>query len=528
MPLRSLLAVASGLAMWLAFPSYNLWPLAVLGVALLALATRGTGPWRGLLLGVVSGLACFLPLLHWTSIYVGKLPWFALCGLEALYLGLLGLACALVQRAPSLAGRDRVRPVAVALLWVGQEWLRARTPFGGFPWARLAFSQADSPLSHLAAWAGAPMVTFGVALAGGILAAAVAALLPRARGWRRRLAAVPALALAALVVFAPGAIPTPTAGPQARVLGIQGNVPQAGLEFNAQRRAVLDNHAAVTHAAARSVRVGAQPQPDLVVWPENASDIDPLRNPDAARVIRSAVRDIDAPVIVGTVLEQPAPYVSNVSLLYQPGKGITDSYTKRHPVPFAEYIPYRSFFRHFSDKVDLVPRDFVAGKDVGIFRVPSAHAGPIVAGPVICFEIAYGSLVRDTVRAGANLLVVQTNNATFGYTDESVQQLAISRLAAIEHGRSVVHVSTVGVSALITPDGVAHQRTSLFSAAALFGQLPLRTQLTLADRLGEWPEALASVAGLLLVLAALRPRRRQGRRRPAGRLEPEPMREGRT
>ncbi len=527
---RYLLAIASGIAIWLAFPGHDLWPLAIVGVALLALATRGVGAGKGFVLGLLSGLAAFVPLLSWSGIYVGKLPWFALATVEALFIAVLGAAQALVQGgrplvqgARPLAPPHRVHPFAVALLWVAQEWLRSRQPFGGFPWVRLAFSQADSPLVHLAAWAGAPLVTFAVALAGGLLAVGVARIeRPRsgvAGGVHRVLPAATSVAAAAALVLLPALIPTPTDGPKAVVMGVQGNVPTAGLDFNAQRRAVLDNHASLTEEAARRVDAGELPHPDLVVWPENSSDIDPLRNADAATEIAHAVEDIGAPVIVGAVLDEPAPKVSNASLLYRPGEGVVDRYVKQHPVPFAEYIPYRSFFRHFSDKVDLVSRDFAAGDKVGIFRVPSKSAGTIVAGPTICFEVAYDGLVRDAVDDGANLLVVQTNNATFGYSDESEQQLAISRLRAVEHGRSVVHISTVGVSGLITPDGTVHETSSLFTRALLTGRLPLRDQITWADRVGDWPEDIAAAAAVLWVLVAI------GRRR-AGRVQRRPDQHG--
>jgi apolipoprotein N-acyltransferase len=284
-------------------------------------------------------------------------------------------------------------------------------------------------------------------------------------------------------------------------MAVQGNVPRPGLDFNAERRAVLDNHARATKEAAAAVDAGGRPQPDLVVWPENASDIDPLRNADAAVVINEALEAIGAPLVLGAVLREPAPKVSNVSLLYVPGQGITERYVKQHPVPFAEYIPFRSFFRHFSDKVDLIASDFSAGTGPVLFRVPTRNGGAIAAGPIICFEVAYDALMRDSVDRGANVLLVQTNNATFGFTDESVQQLAISRIRAIEHGRSIVHVSTVGVSAMITPDGTAHQRTSLFTQAVLAADLPLRTDRTIADRVGAWPEYLA--CGGLLIMVAL-------------------------
>ena len=507
------LAIAAGLALWLAFPSHNLWIMAPIGVGLLALATCGASPWQGALVGLVSGLAAFLPLLSWSGVYVGALPWIALAVLESLYIALLGLACALLQAGPSPSASGKVRPMVVALAWVAQEALRDNTPFGGFPWGRLAFSQADSPLARLAALGGAPGVTFAVALAGGLLAAGIVRLISSQRSpgqsgmqsngtARSVIAATLSFAGAIAVSLAPLLVSVPVNGPTARIMAVQGNVPRAGLDFNAERRAVLDDHARVSAQAAAAVKAGTQPKPDLVVWPENASDIDPLRNPDAAGVINGAVDAMNTPLVLGAVLDEPAPMVSNASLLYLPGRGLTARYVKRHPVPFAEYIPYRWFFRIFSDKVDLVYSDFAAGKTVGVFRVPSRGGGTIAAGPIICFEVAYDGLVRDTVKHGANILLVQTNNATFGYTDESAQQLAISRIRAIEHGRSIVHISTVGVSALITPDGTAHQSSSLFTPAVLAADLPLRTDLSVADRIGPWPEILAS-AGLAVLLALL-------------------------
>ena len=293
------LAVVSGLALWLAFPSHDLWVMAPIGVALLALATRGASPWQGALLGLVSGLSCFLPLLTWSGIYVGALPWIALAVLESLYIALLGLVCALLQRGGfrrrfkrdvPTTGAAEVRPMVVALAWVAQETLRGNTPFGGFPWGRLAFSQADSPLSALAALGGAPAVTFGVGLAGGLLAGGLAQLTRRTelaggspaglpgippRGvLRRGPVAAPSLVSAVAVVLLPLLVPIPTDGPTARFLAVQGNVPRPGLDFNAERRAVLDNHARATEQVAAAVKAGEQPRPDLVVWPENASDIE--------------------------------------------------------------------------------------------------------------------------------------------------------------------------------------------------------------------------------------------------------------
>ncbi|MFC7593796.1 apolipoprotein N-acyltransferase [Terrabacter sp. GCM10028922] len=489
---RLLVSLLGGGLLCFAFPTFDVWLAAPLALALWAWAWTGTGARRGFLLGLAGGLVFFVPMLSWSGIYVGSLPWIALATLESLFVGLAGALVGWLGRA------GRVRPLVFALVWVVTEGLRARTPYGGFPWLKLAFGQADSPFGRLVALGGAPFVGFVIALAGALLALAVQLVLSRPRMPARRVGAPVAAALVLGVVGF--TVPLPTDGQPAQFLGVQGNVPRPGLDFNSERRAVLDNHVAATLAAEKDVDAGRVPAPDLVVWPENASDIDPLRNADAKALILETVDTIERPLIVGGLLEEPVGFLSNVALLFEPGKGNTARYVKRHPVPFGEYIPNRSFWRVFSKEVDLVRRDFVPGPGPGVFDVSTSSGTQIRAGLAICFEVAYDDIMRDAVEAGANVLVVQTNNATFGFTAESPQQLAISRLRAMEFGRSVVHVSTVGQSALITPDGTAHQVTSLFTQAVVRGALPLRDATTLATRVGEAPE-WAAAAGLLAMLA---------------------------
>lgn len=492
LPLQLVGAVVAGLLLWLSFPDHDLWFLAPLAVALLGGLTLRAGAGRGLLLGLVTGLAFFVPTLSWSGIYVGRVPWFALATLEALYLAAQGALTGFAGRRLVEAGRTRTAYALVPLGWVAQEWARSSTPYGGFPWARLAFSQADSPLAPLARYLGAPGVTFAVALVGTLVLLAVALLV---RGPRIH-AVVPAL-LAAAVLLGPGLVTLPTDGREVAVGMVQGNVPRAGLDFNAQRRAVLDNHVAGTRALAAR----APDDLSLVVWPENSSDIDPFRNADAAAQVRRAQEAVGVPLVVGAVLAEPVGASSNVSLLYDGSGGEPPRYTKLHPVPFAEYIPHREFFRVFTPAADLAG-NFVAGDTIGVFRVPSA-AGEYAALPTICFEVAYDQLLRDSVAAAGStpsLLLVQTNNATFGYSAESEQQFAISRIRAIEHGRSVVHVSTVGVSGFIAPDGSVSGRTGLFTAEQGFARPVVRTGTTPSDRLGPWPERVAGV--LLLALAA--------------------------
>ena len=248
----------------------------------------------------------------------------------------------------------------------------------------------------------------------------------------------------------------------------------------------------------------------LVIWPENASDIDPFRNADANAEIRAVQERLGVPLVVGAVLAEPVGANSNVSLFYT-GSGEPQRYTKLHPVPFAEYIPHRAFFRMFTSAADLAG-NFVAGSTIGVFDVP-APGGTYAALPTICFEVAYDGLMRDSVAAADgrdSLIMVQTNNATFGYTAESEQQFAISRIRAIEHGRSVVHVSTVGVSGFVAPDGTVTGKTGLFTAEQGIGRPVLRHEQTPSDRFGQAPVVVATGLLALLVLAASR-RRRVGR-----------------
>ena len=486
-----------------------------LGTGLLSYAGWAAGARRGFLIGLVAGWAYFVPTLSWSGIYVGKLPWGALATLEALYVAVMVAVVAALQRRLLARGLGWAAYACVPLGWVVGEWARSTTPFGGFPWARLAFSQADAPIAHLAAYGGAPLVTAavatlgvlghaGIAGIGGLRAAALplgAAALPLGA------AALP-LGAAALLAAGPMLLPLPTDGQAARIGLVQGNVPRPGLDFNAERRAVLDNHVVGTETLGRAER-----NLDLVVWPENASDIDPLRNPDAAAQIQRALRAVDAPLLVGAILDEPEPAVSNASLLYRVGSIEPERYIKQHPVPFAEYIPYRTFFRAFSDKVDLVRAGFAKGTGPVAFDLETRTGSAVrfAALPTICFEVAYDGLLRDSVKAAGStpsVLIVQTNNATFGFTAESEQQFAISRLRAIEHGRSVVHVSTVGVSGFVAPDGSVGQTSALFTAYGEAKTVPVRSGLTVADRLGPTPEYAAAAA--LLVLAAAGRRRRRG------------------
>ncbi|GID64726.1 apolipoprotein N-acyltransferase [Actinoplanes cyaneus] len=500
LPVAVALAVAAGAALLLALPPYDLWWLAPIGVALLAAAVHRRRLRAGFGLGLLAGVVLFYPLLEWTRIAAGWLPWALLSSAEAVVVGLAGLASAWLS--PLIDRRRALWPLLTGVLWVADEALRDRAPFGGFPWGRLAFSQGDAPTLRLAAWGGAPLVTFAVAAAGGALVALA---------WRdgRRPALLPAAgfaATAAVLIGAPAAIPlSAPGGPAYTVAIVQGNVPRLGLDFNAQRRAVLDNHVTATRQLAADVTAGRQPKPDLVVWPENSSDIDPLRNQDAADEISAAAREIGVPILVGTVLRTDNPGdIKNAGLLWMPvtGPDLTQAYIKQHPVPFAEYMPLRPVARLVTDKVDLV-RNMLAGDHAGVI-----DTGALTIGDVICFEVAYDGIVRDTVRKGAQVLTVQTNNATFD-EGEARQQLAMVRLRAVEHGLDSLMVSTVGVSAFVDTSGGVHGATGFNTAGVVVHEMAAGGTRTLATRSGIWPEATAVGLAVIALVGAVPLRRRR-------------------
>ncbi|MDT0343760.1 apolipoprotein N-acyltransferase [Streptomyces litchfieldiae] len=506
----SLVAAGAGLALAAAFPPYDIWPLSIVAVAVLSVLAHGRTARQGAWLGFALGLPFFVGLLKWLHV----IGWDTVVGLslvEALFFVPLGAGLAVTSRLPGW-------PLWAACLWVAQEWARDRVPLGGFPWGRLAFANTSTPFTPLAALGGAPLVTFAVALAGTLLAFAALRLWPL---WRERAArparaavvpAAGALGLAAAVAVAGYAVPVPTdADDTVSVAVVQGNVQQAGMDFLGRPMMILNNHVEATLELADDIDAGQVDRPDLVLWPENASDLDPYRDPEAAAAIERAVRAVGVPILVGALVDHPTKdgYVENQGIVWDPETGPGESYTKQHPVPFGEYVPFRDQLSAVISRLERVPRDFYPGEEPGVLDV-----GPARLGDVICFEVAYDGIVRDTVNAGARALVVQTNNATYGNTGQPEQQLAMSQLRAVEHGRAVVTAATSGISAIVAPDGTIEQRTEEFTQDVLVGELPLRDGRTVADRVGAAPEwALAGLGLLVWAGVAVRDRRARPERK---------------
>jgi apolipoprotein N-acyltransferase len=485
------LCVASGLALASAFAPVNWWPMAVPAVSLFLVAVRGQSLRRGLLLGLIAGLAEFLPLIWWVHV-IGPDAWLLLAIVESFYIAVLGGALALV------VGRLPGWPLWSACLFVSEELVRDRWPLGGFTWGRLAFSQADTPFTSYASVAGAPLVTFVVALSGALVAFAYVALIGVLRtggpSGRRAIAfAAPAVVAALLLPIAGSLIPRASSGRVVQVALVQGNVPHPGMHFLGRAEQVLDYHVKEANKLVADVKAGTLKQPQLVIWPENASDVDPFTNAHAYSEIQSTVSAIGVPTLVGAVLSGPGDRVTNAGLVWSPTTGPGARYVKRHLVPFGEYIPFRSLIGSWIKETNLVPQDFAPGHTPGALKL-----GPVTVGDVMCFEVAFDEQVRDSVTHGGQLIVVQTNNATYMGTSETKQQLAMSQLRAVEHGRSVVVAATSGISAVIAPDGRVVTQSRELTPAIIDQPVVERSSLTLADRVGALPEWIIGGVGIMI------------------------------
>src|SRR5699024_5218880 len=333
---RMVLSLGAGILLYTSFPPLSLWFLASAGIAILVLSIRGIGVRGASGLGYLAGLGFFVPLLPWVGVYVGAVPWLALAALQAVAVAVFAGATALVARLPGAA-------LWIACCWVATAAVRARLPLGAFPWGRLS-----------------------VAVAGSATAVVVAGLARRS-AWRSVLLLGAVLPTASAL----GSIPVPTAAvttPSKTVALVQGNVPRLGLDFNAQRRAVLDNHVARTDALAAEVAAGVKPAPDLVIWPENASDIDPFRNADAAERIDAATEAIGAPILVGAVVPTGSGTTRNTALVWEQGTGPGDAHDKRRLVPFGEYLPMRSIVSKLSPYAAQAG-NFVPGNGDGVVTI---------------------------------------------------------------------------------------------------------------------------------------------------------------
>lgn len=492
--LRIAAAILGGVTSSFAFPRENISPLIFLSVMLLVASVRNSKALPALGIGFVGGLAFYLSQIEWLSLYLGPVPWLALSILEAAIfaVGLMAIAVSWQWLEGKISNTSKFKnfiiACAIASLWTGREWVSISIPYGGFPWSRLAQTQSETYLAKWVFLGGLGLLTFVIALISAIV------LIWVLQYRSQRMLPDIAAALTLIVVLLVPAVLQPSASAEAGSItigAVQGNA-NAGLFANETPGTILKNHLAATKLLLAKRNIQGL---DVVVWPENASDLSPFSNGTANQAIKKLVNDeIKVPLIFGTITQR-GDELFNSSILWKPGTGPTDYYDKKRPVPFAEYVPDRDFWYQLApDLIGLVSRGYTFGTRDGIFEVNNAKLGAL-----ICFEIAVDDIGRSLVSDGAQIIISQTNNADFGHSDETYQQAAFARLRAIETGRVVVNVSTVGVSAIYSPDGSVIDQVPSFEPAAMLDKLPLRISITPAMVIGPVFDLLINLAAALLV-----------------------------
>jgi len=522
--LRAAIPVAAigGIAMNFAFPALGWWPLAFVALILTLLTFIGRSTWGAVLVGGIFGAGFWFPHVAWAAQFLGDhplrwVPWVALASIQAIFMAALAPLITLAYRwLPRLRNTGPMRlialPALVAGAWILRELIMGSWPYGGFPWGRVGMSQSESPFAVITSWVGVTGLGF---LMVAVSAGAIEAIRfithnrrelkhsrkleltnlgkPARAQW---LALIPTAALIVTMLLIPQ-FPTAHAGTM-RVGAVQGDGPAAYMD-DRDANAVLDSQLEASAPLAGE-------EVDIVLWPEGGVDSDPLADEATAETLNGAVEQYSAPILLNAASTHN-DVMLNTSFLWTED-GPTASHSKRHPVPFGEYVPNRSFYSAIAPSlVNMLQREYAAGTDVPIIDVAGTDVGL-----AICFDVVFDDVIREGAQSGAQLLMFQTNNADFRGTDESLQQLAFARMRAIETGRSAVNLSTAGTSQMFAPDGSIVAELPADEPGHMVADLELRDGVTPGILLGRPIEILIAVSTLaalgVLVLIELHGRRK--------------------
>ena len=460
--MQYLLSVIFGLITSSAFEPFTFWPSAFIGLGgwyylLLAANLRSR-----LCISYLYGLSLLLTVQHWTGIYVGNTPWIALCVVQSIFF---------IIPAYFVSKKQRFNQFSFAASYVLVELLLRTVPFTGFGWSRISFTQVDSPLASLYPLGGVVLVAF--------MSAAFSATRTLITGF-----------VLIVIILLSSLLTTPiTDLGKVRIALVQGGVSNLGLDFNSTPQEVFKRHLLQT---AKSIKAD---EVDLIVWPENAVDIDVNTIPGIADQITNLSKSLKTPILIGGVTKAlTGP--QNQSILFNPDK--QQVYTKRYLTPFGEYLPLRNLSTKFSKYADEIT-DFTAGKNDFVFKVNSLEFQT-----QICYEIINDSF-RDQVIS--EFLIVQTNNATFGDTAQLDQELNIAKVRALETGREVAYVSTTGVTSFIDSEGKVRMSLPKFSPASLIDEVKMVKGQTYTQKYGKYLESLSIIVLLAILLIRKRVRR---------------------
>lgn len=455
-----------------------LWPLTIVGVAGFCYLAMNARPRAAFGWAYVAGLAMNALTVSWISV-LGVAVGVALVAFLALWWGLLGLVI-------SRLTRMRWWPALVPAAWVSMEYLSGKVPFGGFSWTRLGYTVVDTPLSGWYAWIGVTGVSFVVAWLG---AAALWVALHRDRWAPTLTGAVAVFVAGGLLNLVPLAQPTASV----TVAMVQPGVNRHEHGTSTYARSVTNNALSETIYATAAARTSGADL-DFVLWPENATDVDPINDAETRSLVETAVAIAQVPILVGAVTDGPEPDTrQTTSIWWDPATGPGATYHKRDLVPFGEWIPFRDFLLPRLPILEQIGRQSIPGDGPGVLEAPLADRS-VRIGTMICFELAYDDTSYDTVLGGGEVIVSQSNTNTYGGTFQVTQQLTINRVRAMELGREILASTLNSISSPIDAKGRVLDPTQEFAAATRIATVPLRDNVNTAVLLGPWLAIACCVA----------------------------------
>ena len=495
---RALVGSIGGAFIALSYPAFNFWPGIFIGYFLILVSIRLLGFFKAFIVGTLAGFAFFGILLKWLTTYLGPIPWFAGSLISALIFGLAAAIAAVVWRYIATLNLRGTQPFVIAFalgaIFTAREYVAGVFPYGGLPWARGGLSLVDTYLAKWVYFVDVAGLTWLIVFITALFTIRFAKHQPHGIGLYKRSRMLIPTGIAALLFFGTPAVITLDASGTAgtmTVAAVQGNA-NAGLFAVNPAGSILDKHLMVSKDLVASGRGAGL---DLMVWPENSSDLDPNTMVEPGMKISDFVtEELKAPLLFGTKTFRGEDFYNEVDL-WLPETGLADYYHKIRPVPFGEYVPDRPFFMALApDLISLIGWDMSSGSRDGIFELPNGTK----VGSLICFEVAFDYLSHDLVKQGAQAIMIQTNSSDFGRSEQGVQQAAISRMRAIETGRTVVAVSTVGVSGIYAADGSVITELESFKPGAMVEEIALRDEITPAVMFGGFVEPIAFAISLIL------------------------------
>lgn len=550
--LLALLALLAGAVAGLGYAPARFRLATLIGFAVLIwIATRVRSK-TALLFGVFFGLGLYGVSVHWmypVAIWLGIL----VPAVMSLYAGLGAWGWSMIGKLGRLkpaSGLAKIfcalQPVFLASWWILVEWVCCRFPVGGFGWIRLGFASLDTPYDSYLSLFGVTGTGFLMALTAGLVAQMLSTVFPlassveagaasRSLDIRCRAAELSRLKnyrflsslLGVLLIFAVGLAIAPVAkvsqskanlesAKKITVGVVQGDVGgKSGVDAIGYALEVTQNHYSETILLAAMKETGMIPDFDFVLWPENATDLDPTVDPTTKKLVDLSEQIANSPILVGAVMDGPGENQRQTSALFWRNGKPTARYDKRNLVPFGEYTPFKDLIEPIFPIVSQVGKQSVAGSKPGVIAVElgkgeTAGQGAqqqnnwINLGVVICFELAWDSTVYDTVTNGAEITVVQSNNATYTYTAQPQQQFDITRVRAMELQRPIVVATTSSFSGMIDADGVVIDRSEQATSYANSYRVAASNKISLAVRIAPWLEKIFAAIGLLsLVLTQI-------------------------